>query len=140
MPAMAATQDQTMLKQAAKAMQYIIGKQIELSGATSAKEIGLIWKTGDTELVNSRDARIAALEESIGNYDMLADLELDEHNAAIAQLQQQMHQMAENQQLLLEKLGVMGNGSAGGSPSGPEVPAGTPAPAPPPPSLLPASA
>jgi hypothetical protein len=121
-------------------MQYIIGKQIELSGASSAKEIGLIWKTGDVEQVNSRDARIAALEEGLGNYDMLADLELDEHNAAIQQLQQQMAMMAQNQQMLLEKLGVMANGSAGGSAPAPEVPAGTAAPAPPPPNLLPASA
>jgi uncharacterized coiled-coil protein SlyX len=140
MPAMAATQDQKMLMQAAKAMQYIIGKQIELSGATSAKEIGLIWKTGDVEEVASRDQRIAALEESIGNYDMLADLELDEHNAAIVQLQQQMHMMAENQQILLEKLGVMGNGSAPGSATAPGTSPPAPAAAPPAPSLLPASA
>jgi hypothetical protein len=140
MPAMAASQDQQMLKQAAKAMQYIIGKQIELSGSTSAKEIGLIWKTGDMEEVNSRDARIAAVEESINNYDMLANLELDQNSAAITQLQAQMAMMTKNQQILLEQLGVMGQGSGTGSAPAPEVPAGTPMAAPPPPTLLPASA
>ena len=68
MPAMAATQDQQMLMQAAKAMQYIIGKQIELSGSTSAKDIGLIWKDGDVQAVDERDQRIAGIEESIGNF------------------------------------------------------------------------
>ena len=62
MPALAASQDPQMLAQAAKAMQYIIGKQIELSGSTSAQDIGLAFK-GDVEEVDERDRRIAGRRE-----------------------------------------------------------------------------
>jgi hypothetical protein len=122
MPAMAATQDKQMLMQAAKAMQYIIGKQIELSGSASAKDIGLLWKSGDVEEVDARDQRMAEIEESINNFGTDSSLELELNSEAINQLQEQMRMMAENQQILLEKLGVVEPGSTGGSPT----PQGTP--------------
>jgi len=124
MPAMAATHDQQMLMQAAKAMQYIIAKQIELSGSASAKEIGILWKGGDVDEVNARDQRIAQVEESIGNFDSRYELELDMNSDAIRQLQANMATMRENQDLLLQKLGVTEGPSATGSPT----PAPTPAP------------
>ena len=64
MPAIAASQDMEAMANASKAMQYIIRKQIELSGSASAKDIGLIWKTGDVEQVDERDARITELEDA----------------------------------------------------------------------------
>ena len=112
MPAMAAVQDQQMLQQATKTMQYIIAKQIELSGSTSAKDLGLIWNDGDVEQVNERDAKIAALEEQLTNAAMERELEGELNAQAIAQLQEQMRLMAENQGLLLEKLGVTNGASA----------------------------
>lgn len=117
MPAIAASQDEQMLQQAARAMAYIIGKQIELSGSTSAKEIGLLWKTGDVDQVNTRDARIASIEESISNFSSANELELDLNTAAIQQLQEQMSMMANNQQLLLQKLGVVEPGTTSSSPT-----------------------
>lgn len=115
MPALAATQDQAMLMQAARAMQYIIGKQIELSGSTSAKEIGLLWKTGDVEEVNARDARIASVEERISGVSEQTEMELELSTAAIAQMQEQMSLMVQNQQKLMEQLGVMNGASGNGS-------------------------
>lgn len=126
MPAMAATQDQQMLVQAAKAMQYIIGKQIELSGSASAKDIGILWKGGDVEEVNERDQRIAQIEESINNFDLGREVEMDLTQQSIAQLQEQLRLMAENQRVLLEKLGVPLDQSATSSPT----PEPTVAPAP----------
>ena len=117
MPAMGALQDQQMLQQAAKAMQYIIGKQIELSGSASAKDIGLLWK-GETDLVDERDKKIGALEESINGFNEAQDIQLEMTSAAVAQLQEQMSMMAQNQQLLLEKLGVVKQPSENGSPNG----------------------
>ena len=38
-------------------MAYIVGKQIELSGSSSAKDIGLLWE-GDVEAVDDRDQKI----------------------------------------------------------------------------------
>jgi hypothetical protein len=105
MPALAAAQDQQMLQQAAKAMQYIIGKQIELSGSTSAKDIGLAFN-GDVEAVDERDRRIAVMEENMlanttGNEEMMALTE-----AALTMLQEQMSMMRESQELIMQKLGM----------------------------------
>lgn len=94
-----------MLQQAAKAMQYIISKQIELSGSTSAKDIGLMWD-GDVAAVDERDQRLAVLEENMlasttGN-DELMSLTQD----ALNMLQGQISMMRESQQLIMEKLGM----------------------------------
>lgn len=115
MPALAAVQDQQMLTQAAKAMQYIIGKQIELSGSQSAKEIGILWKTGDVDEVNERDARIAAMEEQLNGVSAINEAELELNSVAIAQMQEQMSLLVQNQQKLLEQLGVMDTASSNGS-------------------------
>jgi hypothetical protein len=105
MPALAAAQDPQMLQQAAKAMQYIIGKQIELSGSTSAKDIGLMWN-GDVEAVDARDQRIAVIEEnqlaSITGNAQLTEMT----QAALTMLQEQMAMMRESQELIMKKLGM----------------------------------
>jgi hypothetical protein len=140
MPALVATQDQDLTRQAARAMQYIVGKQIELSGATSAKELGLLWQHGDIEQVNERDARINSVEERIDGLTGQAAEELELNTAAIQQLQEQMSLMTQNQQMLLEKLGVMGNGSETGSPTPEEQVAANSNPLPREPSLYSATA
>ena len=117
MPALAAAQDQDMLSNAAKAMQYIIGKQIELSGASSAQDIGILFKTGDVQQVNERDQKIASVQEAIEEVVAANDQEMAVQTQAITQLQEQMRLMAENQQLLLEKLGVPNEQPAPSSPS-----------------------
>lgn len=117
MPALAQTGDQQMIGQAAKAMQYIVGKQLELSGASAAKEVGLIWSKGDVETVDARDARIAELEAGFNGLGLETDAELETNAMAIAQLQEQMSLMIANQQKLLEQLGVMQQPSADSSPT-----------------------
>jgi hypothetical protein len=111
MPAIVATQDPVLIKQATTAMKYIVGKQIELSGAASAKELGLLWNRGDVEEVDERDARITSIEEAISGFTGTSHEELELNSIAIRQLQYQMSQMTHNQQVLLEKLGVMPEGS-----------------------------
>ena len=105
MPALAAAQDQQMLSQAAQAMQYIISKQIELSGASSAKDIGLVFN-GQTEEAQDRQQRIQVLEENLlanttGNEKMMALTE-----AALTMLQDQVTMMRESQELLMKQLGM----------------------------------
>ena len=117
MPALAAAQDQEMLSNAAKAMQYIISKQIELSGASSAEDIGIIFKTGDVEVVAERDRKIQAVEDAINEMVSTTSTESEQQTLAITQLQEQMKLMAENQGLMLEKLGVPNEQSAPSSPS-----------------------
>ena len=130
MPAMAAVQDQQMLQQATKTMQYIIAKQIELSGSASAKHLGLIWNDGDTEEVSERDQRINSLEESLAGAAADRELEMAQSAAAIAQLQEQVSMLVQNNQVLLEKLGVV-NGASEGSNATPGAPSVTPAQQPP---------
>lgn len=124
MPALANSGDQGAIQNASKAMQYIIGKQIELSGASSAKDIGLIWKTGDVEQVNERDAKIARVEDAIGGVVAESEIQLDLQSQAIAQLQEQMGLMAQNHRELMNKLGVPNE------PSGPSSPTTAPEPVP----------
>ena len=100
MPALAAAQDQDMLAQAAKAMQYIIGKQIELSGSTSAKDLGLVFK-GDVEQVDERDRRINALEAEIHTTQGGFTNSLDANATAISQLQEQISLLREAQELMM---------------------------------------
>jgi hypothetical protein len=119
MPALAATQDRDMIMQAARAMSYIVGKQIELSGASSAQEVGILWKGGDVDQVNERDRRIAEVEQRIDGFGMESNVHMQMQGEAIAQLQEQMRMMTENQGLLLEKLGVTNEASA------PELPTGS---------------
>lgn len=105
MPALAAVQDQKILKSAAKAMQYIIGKQIELSGATSAKDIGLIWEGREQE-VKDTDDKIMALEEGINSvHTGLGDI-LAKNEEIFKQMQEQITLLRESQELVLKRLGA----------------------------------
>lgn len=107
MPAMAASQDQQMISQAARAMAYIIGKQIELSGSTSAKELGLLWKGDDLGEVDEREQRLLAIESSIDEFSGQQHAELEQSTSMLMQMQEQIRLLTQNQQMLLEKLGVM---------------------------------
>lgn len=136
MPALAASGDQQMIQQAAKAMQYIVKKQIELSGASSAHDIGLAF-AGDMETLDMRDQKLAELEEHINSGDIgLSELQQMNENA-VAQLQEQMTMLREAQEMVLSKLGMNGNPSAnqGGYSEGGVSTQGAP-----PPNVMPASA
>lgn len=106
MPALANAGDPAMLAQAASAMQYIVGKQIELSGAAAAQSIKKMWE-GKGDEVKATDEKIKALEEHIESLDIQKELDLDLQADAMVTLQRQMTEMREMQQMLLEKLGVV---------------------------------
>lgn len=113
MPALANTQDPQMLRQAATAMSYIIAKEIELSGSSSAKDIKDLW-TGEVDGVHERDKRISAIEEKLGLSGEELDVQLDLSQQLVMQLQEQVQLLSENQRLLLEKLGVTSNAPESG--------------------------
>ena len=115
MPALAATQDMEALQNASKAMSYIIAKQIELSGSASAKDIGVLWKTGDVDTVNERDRRIQEIEDQVNGTGALLEAASEMNTAAISQLQEQMSLVTQNLGTLLEKLGVMNQPSTDSS-------------------------
>lgn len=106
MPAIASSGDQQMIQQAAKAMQYIVTKQIELSGSALAKDLGLVMK-GDVDAVDERDRRLALLEEKYSATDSgMGELQ-DMNQRLMAQMQEQMSMMRESQQLIMEKMGMV---------------------------------
>ena len=111
MPAMAASQDQDMLRQAAKAMQYIISKQIELSGSQSAKDLGLVFN-GDVEEVDERDRKITALEGGVHQIGTEMGGLMDMTTQAMAQMQEQIGLLAQAQEQILQKLGAPAPSSA----------------------------
>lgn len=106
MPALAAAQDQSVLANAAAAMQFIIAKQIELSGSAHAEDIGSVLRSGPTSEFTANREKLTRLEGGIGQLSTA----LVESNStmadAITTMQQQMGQMQEMNTLLLEKLGV----------------------------------
>jgi uncharacterized coiled-coil protein SlyX len=123
MPAIAQAGDQAMIQQAAKAMQYIVTKQIELSGSALAKDLGLVMK-GDIDAVDERDKRIALLEEKYSATDAgMGELQ-DMNQALLAQLQEQMAMLRESQQIILGKMGMVPPSSGNTEPTSGEPPLG----------------
>lgn len=116
MPAIAAAQDQAMIQNAVAAMQYIITKQIELSGSGSAQAIKALWSGDNPERVSATDDRIKDLEDTLGSTAKQQEIEAEAQAAAIAQLQQNVSMLVENNQILLDKLGVQSEPSAPASP------------------------
>lgn len=109
MPALAQVQDQQILQNAALTMQFIIQKEIELSGSHSAKDLEALWTTGTTNPMGAG----AAPEESVLEIDnvlgesVTSAVEGQEYIlASINQLQEQIRLISETQAALLEKLGV----------------------------------
>ena len=124
MPAMAASGDQQMIQQAAKAMQYIVKKQIELSGASSAFDIGMAF-TGDPGELNERDRRITEAEAGIHNISAGVDEVLQMNENAIKLLQEQISLQGQTLQAIMDKLGASSNtsGNGGGISAVPSSPA-----------------
>ena len=106
MPALAAANDPNMLANAAKAMQYIISKEIELSGASNALDIKTIWDTGNLEAVDDKDQRINAIESTQSDMGLVVNEELETMSSAVLQLQGQVEMLMEANKILLEKIGV----------------------------------
>jgi hypothetical protein len=104
MPALANSGDPAMLKQAAQAMQYIIRKQIELSGSTSAKDIEMIV-AGEGPMVDERDKRIAAMEDQVNTVSGGVGAITEMQGNMMKQMQDQIGMLREAQELILEKLG-----------------------------------
>lgn len=118
MPALAATNDQEMLTNAAKAMQFIVNKTIQLSGSAHAEELAGVFGRGEPSRMEQYVDRVNQLESGVAaavaanteNTAVMAD--------AIVQMQQQISQLVQANQVLFEKLGVS---SAPSAPTEPTV-------------------
>jgi hypothetical protein len=115
LPALVQSGDTEAVRRASMAMAFIVGKQIELSGASSAYDLKRLWQEGDAEAVNARQAEIAGFDERLSGVAAQYEQDMGLQTAAITQLQESLALMAQNQQTLLEKLGVGSTPSENGS-------------------------
>lgn len=121
MPALANSQDPAILQNAAAAMQFIVTKEIQLSGSTHATELAEVLREGTTDRLTQATARVDELQSST---QALAGVLVEGAEGTQTQVKQLSDQVATLTQIvstLMEKLGV------GGSPQGPASPQEPPA-------------
>lgn len=106
MPALAATGDPTVLSNAAATMQFIIQKQLELSGSTHSTELRTLFKEGQTPALTKFQEQLTALETTVGGtHDELA-LSVQTTKDEMTQVKEQIGLIRETQTTMLDKLGV----------------------------------
>lgn len=112
MPALAATQDMQLLRNAAATMQYIMQKQIELSGSKNARDLKLLFTTGRTQEFTDYETRAQTLEDSINGVSGASVEGLEHAATAIKDMQDQMGLMRESQNVIMRHLGMPDDASA----------------------------
>lgn len=118
MPAFANTQNPEMLNNVAQTIQWIIHKEIELSGSMHAGELQQVFKNGTTSSLEEFTQRTNAMEESIGGLFSSMQENSVQQATSIQTMQEQLRLLSESQGLLLQKLGVT---TAPSAPTTPEV-------------------
>lgn len=109
MPALAASQNPEILANAAAAMQFIISKQIELSGSAHATTIKNVFSKGMTPELEAETEKLAKLEAGINETaTALSDAQLAQ-GSRLEGLEEKLNTIMETQTALLEKLGVSSN-------------------------------
>jgi hypothetical protein len=121
MPALAQTGDQDAVMHATKTIQYIVNKQIELSGSSSTEQLKALMAGTDQP---GQLKQIAALESSLSGSTSEFAQKAEMQDQVIAQQQQQLSEMTNMVALLAEKLGVQIPSSA---PQGGDSPVNSPA-------------
>ena len=106
MPALASMQDPEVLRRAAQAMQYIIEKQIELSGSSNSHTLKTIFTQGRTPEVESEESRTMGLEDGINGALEVSIAGTEQTALAITSMQQQMSLMSQTLTEALSKLGM----------------------------------
>lgn len=112
MPALGAMQDPGPIQRAAQAMQYIIEKQIELSGSNRSGDLKSIMQSGRTEQFNEYEQRASAFEENIGGTLVETTAFQEQAVEAIVSLQEQMKLQAEAMAAMMKHLGMSTEPSA----------------------------
>ena len=114
MPAIAAAQDQEALNHATKAMQFIIEKQLELSGSTHSKSIQEIFTGGKTPELTARQEMEDVFNSRIEEVTTARSEESIQLVAAVGQLQEQIALIAQSQGAMMQQIGIPTEQSAPG--------------------------
>ena len=106
MPALAAAGDQAALQKASAAMQYIVEKQLELSGSMHANELQQLMTQGPSDAFTQQQTAIATFEDALNTTSQAASQELTTLLELVKQQQEQLSLLTEAQQALMQRLGV----------------------------------
>jgi hypothetical protein len=106
MPAIAAAQDAEALKHATKAMQFIIEKQLELSGSTHSKSIQEIFSGGVTPETTAREEMQRVFDSQIEEITVARSAESEQLAAAVLRIQEQIALLAEGQGAMMQQIGI----------------------------------
>lgn len=106
MPALAHVQDPQILQNAAATMQYIIQREIELSGSNSSDALKSIFATGRTPQMDEYERRVAGLEEGINGALEVSVAGQMQVATALSNMQTQIGMMSETLGAALQKLGM----------------------------------
>lgn len=106
MPALAATNNPEILANAAMAMQYIIRKEIELSGTMHGDQLEELMANGVTPKLTAYDTRASELEESVTGYKGEVEEQLEATTGTVLDLKEQVKLLAEGQTAIMQALGV----------------------------------
>ena len=106
MPALAASGDQEALGRATAALLFIVQKQLELSGSTSAHDLKQLLKGSGTPETQQRDEQRAALEEKLGEVSSAADTNMAALSAIAKTQQEQIGLLSQGMQEITKHLGI----------------------------------
>ena len=108
MPALANSGNPEALQYAVSAMQFIIQKQLELSGSAHSTELAQLFGGAPPEQVEQEQAAGAALESQLSEMTTLVDSNVGQLADLTARLQEQIGMLAEGQGLIMQQLGMSG--------------------------------
>lgn len=114
MPAFAASQDEELIRNSAKAIQYIMTKVIELSGSSDSSAVAELMKEGSTSEFERIQDKARALEENVSLFGANSLRIMEGQQEAIAQLSARIEGQEQVMAELLNKLGVQNDGSDDG--------------------------
>ena len=123
MPAIAASGDQAMIARASAVMQYIIMKQIELSGSDSSSQLKQLFQNGATSEFTNLEQRHNDLEDLIGGRFSEAALGAETTQSLLLQMQDQIRLLTQGQAALGRAVGLPVPEGAPGAPEPGAVPA-----------------
>ena len=112
MNALAQAGDQETLLKATAAMQFIIQKQLELSGSMHATELRNLMQYGMTEEVQREQLNLQALEDSINGATTMTQEALSKMEQIQSTQAEQISLLTEGQGAIMERLGVPNEASA----------------------------
>lgn len=111
MPAIAQTQNQQLISNAAATMQFIIEKTLELSGSAYSEDLKAILANKGGEGVAQSQDQQAAIEQELGGAVKGVIEAVGQSQATVAAMQEQIKGLVQAQEFLMERLGVSNGGS-----------------------------